>query len=166
MWVRAIERHSGGKPWANIIAFPEERAQGRGDRVFRFNTYVTEKGTVGSSPWNFNQRQLLAGVARPPYAALSLGSAVAEFNFPALSTLPPKTSPEPPASSLLLSYNNPQLRVLALLLQEDSLMDKRPMLKENKCFLLPHPLPRGIAPFLSHSQMRRQGWIFRTVPST
>ena len=96
-------------------------ARSRGDRVFRFNTYVTEKGTVGSSPWNFNQRQLLVGVARPPYAALSLGGAAVEFNFPALTNHPPERPQNPPSSFFFLSCNNPQLRVFTLLPQEDSL---------------------------------------------
>lgn len=72
----------------SLIVF--RRVDGR--RLFWLNTYVMEKGggrewAGGSSPWNFNQRQLLAGVARSPYVRTFLETQRQNSILPSFSPL-------------------------------------------------------------------------------
>ncbi|KAG7189741.1 hypothetical protein KM043_017406 [Ampulex compressa] len=89
---------AGGKSQNVSRRFPRKLAQGKPAAAFPAQHVRYGERPGGSSPWNFNQRQLLAGVARPPYVRTFLRrSGRIQFSSPSGPPTVPGPPHDPPA---------------------------------------------------------------------
>lgn len=104
----------------------------------------------GSSPWNFNQRQLLAGVARSPYVRTFLETQRQNSIFPPFSPLGGSLSLHRVDLAARASSRRCRPR-LSSLLQEGRIIGEY-CLEREKVNLSPkriHPAPSISLPFLA-----------------